>query len=168
VSDEPLSQSETGGDDVVEEVDQPVVRMRSHVRDYAQQNARPVSFAELSSAGNAININFMKQPATGNGSPSPSTKKRPQVTRKTPTQQQHPVPSSPTSPDTVSNMAAEITSLRMQLEEKKRRIEAEKRKMEASLAVRKQKVGQEAFMHALHKVRHELHSPFVSLFLSLS
>ncbi|CAG0915653.1 unnamed protein product [Notodromas monacha] len=111
-----------------------------HMRDLTASGSRPVSFADLPTSQSTININFMRQPSTGSGSGT-STKKVVVPPRK-------PMSNMTSAPPSV---AAEITNVRLQLEENKRKIEAEKRKVEAGVALRKQHVGKQAFMHALHK-----------------
>ena len=48
-------------------------------------------------------------------------------------------------------MAAQLNSVRMKLEQRRKRIEDEKRKMEAVMAKQREKVGQEAFLRAVVK-----------------
>lgn len=52
------------------------------------------------------------------------------------------------SPDA---MAAQLNSVRLKLEQRRKRIEDEKRKMEAVMAKQREKVGQEAFLRAVVK-----------------
>lgn len=48
-------------------------------------------------------------------------------------------------------MAAQLNSVRMKLEQRRKRIEEEKRKMETVMAKQREKVGQEAFLRAVVK-----------------
>ena len=48
-------------------------------------------------------------------------------------------------------MAAQLNSVRLKLEQRRKRIEDEKRKMEAVMAKQREKVGQEAFLRAVVK-----------------
>ena len=48
-------------------------------------------------------------------------------------------------------MAAQLNSVRMKLEQRRKRIEDEKRKMEAVMVKQREKVGQEAFLRAVVK-----------------
>ena len=51
----------------------------------------------------------------------------------------------------VDAMAAQLNSVRMKLEQRRKRIEEEKRKMETVMAKQREKVGQEAFLRAVVK-----------------
>jgi len=46
-------------------------------------------------------------------------------------------------------MAAQLNSVRLKLEQRRRRIEEEKKKMESLMAKQREKVGQEAFLRAV-------------------
>ena len=48
-------------------------------------------------------------------------------------------------------MAAQLNSVRLKLEQRRKRIEDEKRKMEVVMARQREKVGQEAFLRAVVK-----------------
>lgn len=48
-------------------------------------------------------------------------------------------------------MAAQLNSVRLKLESRRKRIEDEKRKMEVVMARQREKVGQEAFLRAVVK-----------------
>lgn len=54
-----------------------------------------------------------------------------------------------------------LSTVRMQLEEKRRQIEQDKRKMEATMNQQQQKVGKAAFLQAINKVKKILHQIYV-------
>lgn len=63
---------------------------------------------------------------------------------------------------------AQLTDVRLKLEEKRRLIESEKRRMELAMSKQRQKVGKAAFLQAVARVSDYDQSLFVSLYILLS
>lgn len=64
-------------------------------------------------------------------------------------------------------MAAQLNSVRLKLEQRRKRIEEEKRKMESVMAKQREKVGQEAFLRAVVKGS-VINSTLINLFLIMT